>query len=136
MMLIIGDLFSYSFSERQITIVTIATGLILLLISFKSNKVWERLMALSLIVIMIPASSYYYSIYLIPVVILFFNERSHIKSDLIIVLAFLLVFNPVQSQLQNYYIDYHLGLLLLLLLLCIRYIRYGIRFIQTKKALA
>ena len=99
-----------------IKIISYLYGIIFCFYCLFSNSNFKKVLSLTLITIMVPNYSvYYYTIYLIPSVVLFLNEKNHPLMDYMPLAAFLLIFNPLQTRLNTIGIDYHLGMFLLLI---------------------
>ena len=121
--------------DSVITITSIVVSILLIFCSFFSTKKWETVMALMLLIIAVPNySGYYCLIYLIPPTILFLNEDNHPLFDLVVLLALLLIYNPVYSIVNQYGIDYHLGIAGLLLYMIVQGVKYISKMFLRNKA--
>lgn len=68
-----------------------------LLCTFFYNTLWRKVLMLILCIMLIPAvNSFYVLIYLLPVMILFFNEKNHSKADYLYIIYFIIIFTPLQ----------------------------------------
>ncbi len=103
----------------QILTWVVSIGLLALAPFFE--KRWEKLMAVSMVLIILPSHSGYYCIlYLIPAMIAYLNDEEHEKADLILLLAILLIMYAVQSEIGNRILNYHLSILVICGFLLVR----------------
>ena len=106
------------------TVLTIMTGILLLVGCAILPKKWERATAVCLMIIMLPGHSEDYNVlYLIPALILFLNEEEHALTDWLIVLGFLILFQHVQFHNSPIFADHRFGLLCLLTVLLVRCVK-------------
>lgn len=94
---------------------------VILVGSFFFREKWKKILAVSLILVILPSHSGYYCIlYLIPAMIAFLNEEKHSYDELIILLTFLFIMIDVQSDTIQNAVNYHLSILIMTLYLVIQ----------------
>lgn len=117
--------------------VTYAIGVFLLIAAplYKNN--WEKLMAVSMVLIVAPShSGYYCIIYIIPAVIAFLNAKTHRATDWIIMISILLIMYDIQSDIGDSLLNHHLATVLILLVLMVRGIMCIIGLARGKRSKA
>lgn len=98
----------YKFSSTIIYLLCV-TGL---LFTFFYKSLWRKVLMLILCIMLIPAvNSFYVLIYLLPVMILFFNEKNHSKTDYLYILYFIIIFTPL--QIVNVSLNKHYSIVLI-----------------------
>lgn len=96
-----GSLLHVSIPALSVWIVSLLFAAYFVYLSFTGKAAWQRLLALTLIIIAVPSFSHGYNVlYLIPAALLFLNETEHQRSDILIVVALLLIFSPLQTWLN------------------------------------
>ena len=109
-----GALLHVEIPAIAVTIVSLLFAAYFVYIGFTGSTAWLRLLALTLIILVVPTFSHYYNVlYLIPSALLFLNETEHEKIDVIVLVALLLVFSPIVSWITDLGIDWRAGVLLL-----------------------
>jgi hypothetical protein len=108
-------------SDASVSVIKILTYLIsavlLLSVPFYKNK-WEKIMAVSIVLVVLPSHSGYYCIlYVLPAFIAFLNEENHDMADLFILLAALCIMNVFQNAVLTGLFDYETGIFLILFVL-------------------
>lgn len=102
-------------------LITYVVSAVFLVSGFFYNTRWEKIMAVSMVLVILPSHSGYYCIlYLIPAMIAFLNEERHRFSDLWILCAMLLIMYDVQSELGDALLNYHLALLIITVVMLVR----------------
>lgn len=95
--------------------------LLLLYFCLQYKEKWEIVMAVSMILLILPAHSEYYCIlYLIPPVVLFLNAEKHEKIDFLVLIGALFITNDIRTRWTNLILDYHLGMVLILIALFVK----------------
>ena len=93
---------------------------LLFVFAYIYKEKWMTMMAVCMILIILPSHSGYYSIiYVIPALITFLNQETHRARDIIILFAFLLIFQNVQGWMRDYLFNYHLAIIIIVLFLLI-----------------
>ncbi len=101
--------------------ITYLLSLILLAAAPLYRSRWEKLMAVSLVLITAPTHSGRYCVlYIVPAVIAFLNAKEHKETDLIVLVSAVLILYDVQSRIGSAFLNYHLALLLLVAVMTIR----------------
>ena len=101
--------------------ITYLLCLILLAAAPLYRSQWEKLMAVSMVLIVAPTHSGRYCVlYIIPAAIAFLNAQEHKETDLIILVSLFLICQDIQSRLGTTYLNYHLALILLMAVLTVR----------------
>ena len=86
--------------------------------AFKEN--WKKFGILTLAIILVPDnSSYYCALYLFPIIVLFFNEKSHKTIDYLYLVCFILIMLPYQFGLKINWFIYNVSFLMIWLGLAI-----------------
>ena len=94
---------------------SMVVAVVLAAYAFVARTKWEKVLALVLIMVTVPNySGYYCTLYFIPVIVLFLNEEEHKAKDIVALVAFLLILNPIYTPLRKYGLDTLLGIALLL----------------------
>lgn len=94
--------------------ITYVVSIVFLAAVFVLPAKWERMMAVSLTLVILPShSGYYCLLYLIPPMIAFLNETNHKYSDLLFLLAILFIMQDVRGELPDNLFNYHLALLIM-----------------------
>lgn len=97
-----------------IGILTYLICAVILVGSFFFREKWKKILAVSLILVILPSHSGYYCIlYLVPAMIAFLNEEKHSYHELIILLTFLFIMIDVQSDTMENALNYHLSILVM-----------------------
>ncbi len=106
--------------ETVMTWCTRVMCLVLLISAPFFGKNWERVLAVSLVLIILPSHSGYYNIlYLFPAVILFLNEREHDISSWFILFCFMIIcFDMV--WIGQKILNYHLAVVVLVAILLVK----------------
>lgn len=100
---------------------TYAICLILLIAAPLYENWWERILAVSMVLITAPShSGHYCIIYVIPAVVAFLNAEQHRLTDWILEIAFLLIMYDIQSDIGDKYLNWHLATLIIIVILLIR----------------
>ena len=109
---------------------TYAICLILLVAAPLYENWWERILAVSMVLITAPShSGHYCIIYVIPAVVAFLNAEQHRLTDWIVEIAFLLIMCDIQSDIGDRFLNYHLAIIIILCVLVVRaFIQIGKRF--------
>jgi len=80
--------------------------------AFKEN--WKKFGILSIVIILMPDnSSYYCALYLFPIIVLFFNEKSHTVIDYLYMVCFILILLPYQFGLKINWLIYNVSFLMI-----------------------
>lgn len=97
------------------------------------KRKWEKILVVLLVIIILPAHSGYYNVlYLIPAMIMFLNEKKHRISDVWILIAFMVVMCPLQTEIGRACLNYHFSLPLIDLVMVIRGMSNIIQYIKTR----
>ncbi len=89
-------------NQAIVFLINILVVLLLLAASYFLRKSWEGVLAITLILILIPSNSAYYCLlYLIPVLIMFLNEKKHDSIDAVALISFILIFSPLVGALTS-----------------------------------
>lgn len=111
--------------KQAVNIITYVVCFVLLVSAGFSHKNWEKIMAVSMVLIILPSHSGYYCIlYIIPAVIAFLNEQEHQVSDIFIFISILLIMYDVQSVAREHFLNYHLSILLITGIMVIKGVLY------------
>lgn len=111
--------------KQTVNIITYVVCFVLLVSAGFSHKNWEKIMAVSMVLIILPSHSGYYCIlYIIPAVIAFLNEQEHQVSDIFIFISILLIMYDVQSVAREHFLNYHLSILLITGIMVIKGVLY------------
>ncbi|MDO4171020.1 MAG: glycosyltransferase family 87 protein [Lachnospiraceae bacterium] len=111
--------------KQTVNIITYVVCFVLLVSAGFSHKNWEKIMAVSMVLIILPSHSGYYCIlYIIPAVIAFLNEQEHQLSDIFIFISILLIMYDVQSVAREHFLNYHLSILLITGIMVIKGVLY------------
>lgn len=117
-----------AYVENIITYIVCAS---FVLAAYISDTTWERVLFICMVLIILPSHSGYYCIlYMIPAMLMFLNEDKHKGSDIILLLAFLMITCPVQSIVMDLFFNYHLALLLITVVMFYRSICYIKKFFK------
>lgn len=97
-----------SILDTPFRILSILSSLVFLMSAWKFERKWERTLAISLIILLIPKISHVYNIiYLIPSVVLFLNDENRRTSDFVYLLAFIIMSSVFYIQgINNYIISF------------------------------
>lgn len=124
-------LFNCSFAPWFRTLMKFVTYVfcaIFALYSFLSKVRWEKILSVVMILIILPShSAYYCTLYMIPAMVEFLNEKEHTYSDFLIFVSFLMIMQPFQIPYLNNIFNYHTALLIIAFVLFFRC------FVKTKK---
>lgn len=94
--------------------ITYIVSIVFLAASFMLPFKWERMMAVSLTLVILPShSGYYCLLYLFPPMIAFLNETNHKYPDLLFLLAILFIMQDVRGEWSDNLFNYHLALLIM-----------------------
>lgn len=95
---------------------------------------WQRWLSILLVLLIAPSHSGQYCIlYLIPAMISFLNEKEHAYAEYIILIAFLLIMNPLQGGAWTK-LDYHFSIIVLVIYMLVLSAVTVFRVIQAKTA--
>ncbi len=82
---------------------------------------WEKILAVSMVLIILPQHSAYYCIlYVIPAMIMFFNEESHEMLELLVLFAFICISVPWRTLATLLLFNYHLAIVVIMVYLIIQ----------------
>ncbi len=106
--------------ETVMTWVTRIVCLVMLVGAPFLKQEWEKVLAVTLVLVILPSHSGYYNLlYFIPVIILFFNECSHRTSDWLILVSFILICFDLKWDVEKY-LNFHLAIFILTAVLLLR----------------
>lgn len=136
---LLAGLLSYGVegNNQLVTIMKIITYIIcfsLMIIIPLYKKNWEKVLAVSIVLVILPSHSGYYCIlYLFPALIMFLNDKNHSKCDLIVLLAFVIMTISYQSYIGTHFINYHLTIYILTAFIFIRGIKQVIIWSKNRR---
>ena len=111
-------------SKTMVTVIKILTYLICILLLFfilHFKNQWEVLMTITIILVIAPSHSGSYCVlYLFPAIIAFLNAEKHDMLDLGILLACFCIMNDVQHTALSFFLNYHMGIMLIVLVMIIK----------------
>lgn len=99
-------------------IITYLISALILLTYTSEQKKWKKLLGLSMIIIMLPNHSEGYNVLmLLPVTVMFLNEKEHSKLDWIYLICFILLYCPLYIENLTGFYDYQYPLALIFIML-------------------
>lgn len=97
------------------------------------KKRWERVVAITtVLVVAMPHSEYYNILYLVPGWIFFLNEEEHRAGDVVMLISMMLIINDFQTTIVDKLLNYHLALIILIVFILIKAMRTIVQAIKTK----
>ncbi len=115
----LGGFLYYGFSNNEFmsSFSKILTYLVcvILIVGYPFQKfIYDKILFITLVLLLLPShSAIYCLVYLIPVMVMFLNEKDRRYSDIAILIAFLMIMVTFQSDVGYVFFNNHLGILLL-----------------------
>lgn len=114
--------FGIEATQTNMSIIKVLSYIIAIMLfafTFIVKKEWQKVLLLSLIIVMIPAHSGTYNIiYYIPAFVLFLNDEEHSIFDVFILIGSLLCLYPLWTPLRNI-LSFNLGQIIILIIMLI-----------------
>ncbi len=112
------------YSEMLDTVCTLITyvlcALFIVAIPLLKTK-WEQILVITMVLLILPShSGGYCIIYFIPACLLFLNEKEHELSELVLLIAYVLIFYTYQSNLRDDFLNYNMSIVLFVLFITVR----------------